>query len=73
MGASTRLGVGDVWEIPGGANVRSEAPSLTNRWSSKAPQVCFLPAGTRLRLTSAPVVIPGGAVWAEVDGANVLP
>ncbi len=73
MGASTRLGAGDVWEIPGGANVRTEAPSLGNRWNARSPLVCFLPAGTRLRLISAPVVIPGGAVWAEVDGGSVLP
>lgn len=69
MGASTDLGVGDVWVVPEATNVRAAYPSADNGWSARSPRQCVLARGQRLRLGEAPMPILGGAVWVRVDAA----
>jgi hypothetical protein len=55
-------GVGDVYTVDGGVNVREELPSGANGYSL-TPVVCTLGGGWQVRIGLEPVLISGGAYW----------
>jgi hypothetical protein len=64
--------VGDVVTLSRAVNVRSFYPNEQNRFSLRSEVLCVLDVGTRVRLSRAPVSIPGDAWWVAIAGGDVM-
>lgn len=63
--------VGDVVTVPTNANVRVDFPRPENRFARGADVLCTLRAGTRQRLSHAPVSAGGDQWWVPVAGGDL--
>jgi hypothetical protein len=64
--------VGTILEIPQGANVRADFPRRENGWNARAPLVCGLLAGMRVRISEPPMKMPRGDHWVPLRGGDLM-
>ena len=63
---------GDIIEMPNSVNVRLDYPDRHNNYDKRAPLRCTLTTGDRVRLTDAPIAVPGGAYWVPLHSGDLI-
>ena len=52
--------------------VRLDYPDAHNQFNARAPVTCHLIPGDRVRLTDAPIHVPGDAYWVPLTDGDLL-
>ena len=64
---------GDVITMDHSVRVRVDYPDTHNQFNSRAPVACHLAPGDRVRLSEAPIHVPGDAYWTPLLDGDLLP
>jgi hypothetical protein len=64
--------VGDVIEIERPMNAREDYPDRHNQYNARAPIQCILVPGERVRLTEAPMFVPGDRYWVSLRASDMV-
>ncbi len=64
---------GEVVSIDKMVNVRIDYPDRHNDFDSRSHIECLLNAGDRVRLSAAPIAVPGGRYWIPLQTGDLLP
>lgn len=70
-GTSSPGGLGETISLPTSVNVRDDYPRRENGYALKGRVLCWLPIGTRQRLSHAPVDIGQGHWWVPLAGGDL--
>jgi hypothetical protein len=63
---------GGIISVANSVNVRADYPDTHNGFDSRAPVRCTLKEGDRLRLTDAPIAVPGAAYWVPLHSDDLI-
>ncbi len=64
---------GELVEIRAWHRVREDYPGTHNRFNARSPERCALMEGDKVRLTEAPIQVPGGAWWVPLHSGDLQP
>jgi len=64
---------GELVEIRAWHRVREDFPGTHNGFNARSPERCALMEGDRVRLTEAPIQVPGGAWWVPLHSGDLQP
>ncbi len=64
---------GEVVTLDYTVRVRVDYPDFHNQFNARAPVTCHLVPGDRVRLTDAPLHVPGDAYWVPLTDGDLLP
>ena len=68
----TAVAAGEGWSPERAVNVRAEYPQFSNDYSPRTEVLCVLPRETTATLPTASLVVEGGALWAPIDGDQIV-
>ena len=71
-GRSAPAQAGDTIIMPNSVNVRADYPDTHNDFDARTARRCTLAAGDKVRLTSDPIAVPGGAFWVPLHSGDLL-
>ena len=71
-GRSAPAQAGDTLIMPNSVNVRADYPDAHNDFDARTALRCTLAAGDKVRLTSDPIAVPGGAFWVPLHSGDLL-
>ena len=63
---------GEVLTMDYAVRVRLDYPDAHNQFNARAPVTCHLVPGDRVRLTDAPIHVPGDAYWVPLTDGDLL-
>ena len=63
---------GEVLTMDYAVRVRLDYPDAHNQFNARAPVTCHLIPGDRVRLTDAPIHVPGDAYWVPLTDGDLL-
>ena len=63
---------GDTLIMPNSVNVRADYPDAHNDFDARTALRCTLAAGDKVRLSSDPIAVPGGAFWVPLHSGDLL-
>jgi hypothetical protein len=63
---------GDLLEMPHARNVRADYPDVHNRFNARAEVQCQLSLGDRVRLSRAPIRVPGDHYWVPLVHGDLI-
>ncbi len=64
--------VGETIDIEMGVNVRSKYPHGGNGFNKRAPVRCILKRGDKVKLTAAPILVPGDHYWVPLHHGDIV-
>jgi len=63
---------GEVIDVEMGVNVRSKYPHGGNGFNKRAPVRCILKRGDKVKLTAAPILVPGDHYWVPLHHGDIV-
>ena len=63
---------GSTIQVAQAVRVRADFPDVHNRFNARAPIRCFLSPGDTVRLSAAPIHVPGDAWWVPLHSGDLL-
>ena len=64
--------VGEIIDVTLGLNVRSKYPNGKNGFNKRAPVRCILKRGDKVKLTAAPILVPGDHYWVPLYHGDIV-
>ena len=58
--------------MPNAVRVRAHYPGVHNDFDTRTPIRCFLSEGDRVRLSQAPIAVPGNAFWVPLHSGDLI-